>query len=106
MIDDITPTEFVRLREDDARWQVLDVREPWEFAVSSIDNAILMPMGDVPSRVNELDSARPTAVLCHSGIRSRNVAEFLAQQGFTKLINIAGGINAWSQEVDATVKQY
>jgi rhodanese-related sulfurtransferase len=106
VIDDITPTEFVRLCEDDARWQVLDVREPWEFEVSSIDNAILMPMSDVPKRISELDSTRPTAVLCRSGIRSRNVAEFLAEQGFARLINIAGGINAWSQEVDATLEQY
>ena len=104
MIDDITPTEFVRLREDDARWQVLDVREPWEFEVSSIDYAILMPMSDVHKRISELDSTRPTAVLCRSGIR--NVAEFLAEQGFARLINIAGGINAWSQEVDATLEQY
>lgn len=106
VIDDITPTEFVRLCENEARWQVLDVREPWEIEISSIDNAILMPMADVPSRVSELDNTRPTAVLCRSGIRSRNVAEFLAEQGFAKLINIAGGINAWSQEIDATLEQY
>ncbi len=106
MIDDITPIEFVRLRKDDPRWQLLDVREPWEIEVSSIENAVLIPMGDVPSRLSELDTTQPTAVLCRSGIRSRNVAEFLAEQGFAKLINIAGGINAWSQEVDDALEQY
>ena len=106
MIEEITPTEFVRLREGDARWQVLDVREPWEIEVSSIEHAILIPMGDVPKRVSELDSSRPTAVLCRSGTRSRNVAEFLAEQGFSQLINITGGIIAWSQEVDNSLEQY
>ena len=106
MIDDVTPTEFVRLLDDNAGWQVLDVREPWEFAVSALEHAILMPMGDVAGRLAELDNTRPTAVLCRSGVRSRKGAEFLAERGFTKLINIAGGINAWSQEVDATLEQY
>ncbi len=106
MIEDVTPTEFVRLLADDSSWQVLDVREPWEFAVSALENAILMPMGDVADRVTELDNSRPTAVLCRSGVRSRQVAEFLAENGFEKLINIAGGINAWSNEVDSSLEQY
>ncbi len=106
MIDDVTPTEFVRLLADDNGWQVLDVREPWEIAVSSLENAILMPMGEVADRLAELDSSRPTAVLCRSGVRSRKVAEFLATHGFKKLINIAGGINAWSKEADASLEQY
>jgi len=106
VIEDVTPTEFACLLADDSSWQVLDVREPWEFEVSALETAILMPMGDVAERISEIDASRPTAVLCRSGVRSRQVAVFLAENGFKKLINIAGGINAWAHEVDSSLEQY
>lgn len=106
MIEDISPAEFVRRRTTDDRWQMIDVREPWEVAISSIEFAVLMPMGNVPERMAELDRHRPLAVMCHSGVRSRRVAEFLLTEGFQNLVNIAGGIDAWSVEIDETMARY
>jgi rhodanese-related sulfurtransferase len=90
---------------------VLDVREPWELQTSAIQagggfELAAIPMNAIPARAAELDAQRPVAVLCHHGGRSQRVAMFLAQQGFANLANIAGGIDAWSQELDAGVPRY
>lgn len=90
---------------------VLDVREPWEVQVAAVRETAdftlaAIPMNTIPARVAELDPRQPVAVLCHHGARSQRVAMFLAQQGFGNLANIAGGIDAWSQEFDATVPRY
>ncbi|MDB5859476.1 MAG: sulfurtransferase [Ramlibacter sp.] len=89
---------------------VLDVREDWERKTASIwpDGFELhaIPMGDVPARLAELPQDRPLAVLCHHGGRSQRVALFLEQQGYTRVANIAGGIDAWAQERDPGVPRY
>jgi rhodanese-related sulfurtransferase len=93
---------------------VLDVRESWEHGVASVmplPNAaafdvILMPMHSIAQRLAELPQDRPIACLCHHGMRSQHVAAYLAQQGFEQLVNIAGGIDAWSRELDASVPLY
>ena len=84
---------------------MLDVREPHEYQIANL-GAKLIPLGDLPARVNELDSSREIVVHCKSGGRSQKAAEFLAQSGFKKLHNLAGGINAWSAEVDPRVAKY
>lgn len=89
---------------------VLDVREPFELNTASIKadgfELLTIPMGIVPVRLSELDQNRPIACLCHHGARSMQVASFLVARGFTQVANIAGGINAWSTEVDSTVPRY
>jgi rhodanese-related sulfurtransferase len=90
---------------------VLDVREKWECQVASIaasDQFELqcIPMGEITSRLQELDPDRPTACLCHHGARSMSVAAFLAREGFESVANITGGIDAWSHERDPQVPQY
>ena len=89
---------------------VLDVREPGELAVASIKangfNLLTIPMGVIPLRLSELDPEQPVACLCHHGGRSMQVASFLKAQGFAHVANIAGGINAWSAEVDPSVPRY
>ncbi len=89
---------------------VLDVREPSELAVASIKangfNLLTIPMGVIPLRLAELDPEQPIACLCHHGGRSMQVASFLKAQGFAHVANIAGGINAWSAEVDPSVARY
>lgn len=89
---------------------VLDVREPHELALASIQadgfELISIPMGLIPARLTELDPSRPVACLCHHGGRSMQVALFLSARGFTHVANIAGGINAWSAEVDARIPRY
>jgi rhodanese-related sulfurtransferase len=89
---------------------VLDVREPWELQTASVQPAgfelVAIPMNEIPARIAELDPARPVACLCHHGARSLRVAGFLAQSGFAEVANIAGGIDAWSGELDAGVPRY
>jgi rhodanese-related sulfurtransferase len=85
---------------------VLDVREAWELQLASIPDVVHVPMNEVPARLGEWSRERETVVMCHHGGRSLRVAQFLANQGFTKIANLTGGINAWSQYVDATVPQY
>jgi rhodanese-related sulfurtransferase len=89
---------------------VLDVREPWERQTASVRadgfELATVPMGELPTRLAELDPARPVACLCHHGMRSLRVAAFLQQQGFERLTNITGGIDAWSLERDPTVPRY
>lgn len=89
---------------------VLDVREPWEVQTASVrPNGFElrhMPMASIPARLDELPRDRPIACLCHHGGRSAQVAYFLHRQGFDDVVNIAGGIHAWSSEVDPSVPQY
>src|ERR1700678_477195 len=84
---------------------VLDVREPHEYQICNI-HGHLIPLGDLPNRVHELDSSREILVHCKMGGRSAKAVEFLQQSGFTKVRNVAGGINAWSEKVDPKVPKY
>lgn len=84
---------------------ILDVREPFEFAIAQIGGH-LVPLNDLPQRVRELDPNRETVVLCKVGGRSQRAAEFLAQRGFGKVHNLAGGISAWSEAIDPSVPKY
>lgn len=89
---------------------VLDVREPWEFQTASVKpdgfELMHMPMRSVPARYMDLDKHRPIACLCHHGARSAQVVHFLMHNGFTEVVNIHGGINAWSHERDPSVPTY
>jgi rhodanese-related sulfurtransferase len=84
---------------------VLDVREPHEYARAHIGGT-LIPLNDLPQRLGELDRTQEIVVHCKMGGRSQKAAEFLAQAGFTRLHNLAGGIQAWSETVDPTVPKY
>jgi len=84
---------------------VLDVREPHEYQIANIGGH-LIPLGDIQKRVNELDTSREIVVHCKMGGRSQQAAEFLAKTGFKKLHNLAGGITAWSNDVDPTIPKY
>ncbi len=84
---------------------LLDVREPWEFALSRIEGSKLVPMGEVPVRLAELDPRAETVVICHHGIRSADVALFLSRSGFEKVLNLEGGLDAYS-DVDPSVPHY
>lgn len=106
MVEELRPAELaarIRAGED---WQVLDVREPWELGIVSLADAVAIPMDQVPNRHRELDPERPLAVLCHSGMRSYRVAAWLQEHGFRRVVNVAGGIDAWATEVDSTLSRY
>jgi rhodanese-related sulfurtransferase len=113
MIDQIPPAQFAAWAASHAAQGpaiVLDVREPWEVQTASITpqgfELLIISMSTLPARLAELPHERPIACLCHHGARSMQVAAFLAQQGFDTLANIAGGINAWSSQVDTSVPTY
>jgi rhodanese-related sulfurtransferase len=86
---------------------LLDVREPWEHATASIEPSTLIPMAEVPARAfNELDEEQPILVLCHHGARSLSVAAWLRNQGFAQAQSVAGGIDAWSRQIDPHIPRY
>jgi rhodanese-related sulfurtransferase len=104
-VSEITPSEFVARRERGDALTLLDVREDWELGVASVPNVVHIPMGQVADRLQELDRNTEIVVLCRSGRRSLEVAKFLQQNGY-KTVNLAGGILAWSRDVDATIPTY
>lgn len=104
-VAEITPTEFVERRSRGESLTLLDVREEWELGVASVPDVVHIPMGEVADRLGELDRSREVVVLCRSGRRSLQVANFLQQNGF-QAVNLAGGILAWSRDVDATIPTY
>lgn len=85
---------------------LVDVREPHEFQICRIPGSTLIPLGELPKRVNELNVADEVVVHCKSGMRSAKAAEFLRQAGFKRVLNVKGGILAWSDKVDPSVPKY
>jgi rhodanese-related sulfurtransferase len=88
------------------RLSILDVREPEEVAIAAFPGAINVPMGDVPSRLAELDPEAEWVIVCHHGMRSANVAMYLLRNGFEKIANLSGGIDEWSLTVDPATPRY
>ena len=84
---------------------ILDVREPHEYEISNL-NGYLIPLNDLPERINELDSSKEMVVHCKMGGRSAQAVEFLKQSGFKKVKNLTGGINAWAEKIDRTIPVY
>lgn len=104
----ITAPELTSWLQDSALENpvLLDVREPWEFAICHISGSQLMPMNTVPDQASNLDSEQTIVCICHHGMRSRQVALYLEQQGFTQLINLTGGVHAWATQVDDKMPTY
>lgn len=91
---------------DEQKPLLLDVREPWEWQIAHIEGAMHIPMGQVPASIDQIDRTHPTVVICHHGMRSLQVIAFLQRQGFDKLHNLQGGIDAWSRDVDPRIAVY
>jgi rhodanese-related sulfurtransferase len=104
-IPEISPAEFLSRRQNGEDLTLLDVREAWELGVASVPDVVHIPMGEIASRIGELDASKETVVLCRSGKRSLEVAKYLQGNGF-RATNLAGGILAWSRDVDATIPTY
>jgi len=85
---------------------LLDVREPHEYSMAKIEGSVLIPLGDLPTSLDKLNSNDEIVALCHRGMRSADAVGFLMQQGFSNVKNLIGGIDAWSIEVDPEVPRY
>jgi adenylyltransferase/sulfurtransferase len=104
--DEITVRELAeRMRRGDAL-ELIDVREPWEHAYARIPGARLLPLGALAAAIPTLDPAREYVLQCHHGVRSMHGVELLRAAGFRRVRNLAGGIAAWSSEVDPAVPSY
>lgn len=100
------PTELkARLAAGD-KLQLLDVREEWEYQTAHIGGSRLIPMGQVATRVAELDRSAETVVICHRGGRSMQVAVLLEHLGFPNVVNLTGGVDAWARSVDPSMPVY
>lgn len=104
---EITPSEARTLLCEKESLTLLDVREPWEVQTAHIEGSKHIPMGDIPSRAHqELDPDEHIVVVCHHGVRSLSVTNWLRQQGFDKAQSMRGGIDAWSRQIDPKVPLY
>ena len=107
-MSEITPAQLAAWLSDARRDKpvLLDVREPWEWQTARIEGAQHIPMRDIPARLGELDPDQEVVAICHHGARSQQVAMFLEKNGFAKVHNLMGGVDAWSRTVDPAVPLY
>jgi rhodanese-related sulfurtransferase len=105
-VTEISVAELKRRRDAGEGLMLLDVREPSEVARASVAGATVIRMGEVPLHLAELPHERPIVVMCHHGGRSANVTHFLNANGFPNAVNLDGGIDAWSLEIDPAVARY
>jgi molybdopterin/thiamine biosynthesis adenylyltransferase/rhodanese-related sulfurtransferase len=103
---EMDPADVHQNLETDPEGIVVDVREPFEFAICRLENAMHIPMRQIPEAVDTLPRDRQIFVMCHHGHRSLRVMQFLNDQGFDKVTNIRGGIDAWARTVDSGMKRY
>jgi len=106
-MEEITATELKQRLDQGDDIQIIDVREPHEYEIGAIPNSKLIPLGQVLNRMNEIDPDRETVVHCKMGGRSAKAIDALQRSGFPgKLVNLQGGITAWSNDVDPSVPKY
>jgi adenylyltransferase/sulfurtransferase len=103
---EITPAELRAASARNPNLVLLDVREPFEWEIARIEGARLIPLGELPGRMRELDGHAQIVTYCHVGSRSRHAAEILKAAGFASVRSLKGGIDAWSSEVDSRVARY
>ena len=104
-IPQISVKELKQRIDSGENLQIIDVREPFEYAIANIGGK-LIPLNDVPSRLGEIDRDREVILQCKAGGRSQKAAEFLKQAGFERVTNVAGGILAWVDQIDPTMAKY
>lgn len=103
----ITPEELQEKLQNEVDTPVLiDVREDWEYQTCHIEGSRLLPMSQVAAAMGSLDKDAETVVICHHGMRSQQVAQYLSSQGFSRIYNLEGGIDAWAKKVDPEMEQY
>lgn len=101
-----TVAQLHDMRERREPLTLLDVREPWEIAVAQVPGSVNIPLQQIPGRLKELDATSAIIVMCKVGARSQMTVNFLLSQGFSRVSNLQGGIDAWSREIDPNVPNY
>ncbi len=102
----ISPKELKKSLDNGDKLVLVDVREEWEYSLAKVDGSILIPLGTLPQSLAQLNRDSEIVAICHHGMRSADATNFLLQQGFQKVKNLVGGIDAWSTQVDGTVPRY
>src|SRR5687768_4007395 len=107
MLREITATDLQEKFKFGQKLQLIDVREPEEFAICKLPESKLIPLGEIPKRYTEIDPEAEVIMICHHGFRSAQAIQFLSQRsGFTNLINLKGGIHAWAEQIDPEMPVY
>ena len=101
----IEPLEVHKMMQAGETFLLLDCREPWEHQTARIEGATLIPMREIPQKLDEIPKDQPVVVYCHAGMRSFNAASWLKRQGINAL-SMSGGIDQWSREIDPKVPRY
>jgi|SRR5215467_46754 len=106
LVPAITPEELKARQNRGEPVTLVDVREPHEWAVSDLPGSVKIPLATLPQRIGELPRDSEIVVYCRTGGRSGNAVQYLRQQGYSKALNLAGGINRWAEVVDPTMARY
>ena len=107
MFKEFSPKQLKdHLDQNTQKTTLLDVREPWEFERCHIAESKLVPMREIPSALQDFDPDEEIVVICHHGIRSRAVANYLAQNDYSKVINLSTGIDGWARDIDTSMPIY
>ncbi|MBC6613084.1 rhodanese [Hymenobacter sp. BT507] len=107
MLPDLTPRDLHARQQRGENLQLIDVREQMEYDYCRIEGSHLIPLGELPRRTAEIATDRPVVLICHHGVRSMQALAFLQHRhGLSNLLNLKGGIDAWSREVDPGVPMY
>ena len=85
---------------------LIDVREPWEFDICHLEGSTNIPMGQIPQHLSDISSAKECVIICHHGVRSLHVIQYLQQQDIDHLINLEGGVDGWARQVDKDMPLY
>ena len=105
-MDEITPQDLKARLEGNDRPVLVDVREDWETKLCRLENAVHLPIEELEFRTDELNPNDEIVVYCHHGVRSAAVADYLRRLGFTRVRNLAGGLDAWAATVDRSMRRY
>ena len=105
-VPEISVHELKRKMNESETFELIDVREPFEYEIARIDTAKLIPLGEIAAQADQLQREKPIVIHCHSGRRSAQAVRLLQQRGFTNVYNLEGGIDAWSDQIDSSVPKY
>ena len=102
----ITAEQLSTLLDNRDKVVLLDVRDPWEFEICRLTGSLNIPMNEIAGKMAELDPDSRTIVICHFGMRSMDVANYLESAGFGNIVNLEGGLDAWAEQVDPDMPRY